>query len=170
MALSLAGVRLFFVIGASPGRRRSLLKPLSHEIFGVAYWIIVQLADDFISLLLVKRSGLEAERLQRGGRAAFFEGVRFSGFEKSPAVAAALNAFDDPKRFDMKPSAPDVSVQAIDRPPRGRRFDLRPSARSQVSSRIDAYKLHATETLKPAVCTENLNPDIAMMKPAKDGV
>jgi hypothetical protein len=39
-----------------------------------------------------------------------------------------------------------------------------------VSSRIDAYKLHATETLKPAVCTENLNPDIAMMKPAKDGV
>src|ERR1700722_2861578 len=112
MAFSVTGVPCFAVISALAGRRRGLLQPLAHEIFGMAYWIIVQLPNDFISLLLVKRTGLEAERLQRSGRAALFQGVSFRGFEKSPAVAEALNAFDDPKRFDVKPSAPDVSVQA----------------------------------------------------------
>src|ERR1700742_775304 len=109
MVFSLTGVPRF---SASAGRRRSLLKPLSHEIFGVAHWIIVQLPNHFISLLLEKWTGLEAERLQRSGRAAFFQGVGFCCFEKPSPVATALNAFDDPKCFDMKPSAPDVSVQA----------------------------------------------------------
>jgi hypothetical protein len=134
------------------GRRRGLLKALSHEVFGMAYWIIVQLPNDLIFLLLVKGRAWKLNVTSEAAVPAFFEGVRFSGFEKSPAVAAELNAFDDPKRFDMKPSAPDVSEQAIDRPPRGRRFDLRPSARSKVSSRIDAYKLHAVQPgIKAAV-------------------
>jgi hypothetical protein len=74
--------------------------------------MVAQLAEAFVTVALVKRTSLEAERVEKGATASSRRRFFLGRTKQARAVTLVAKPLGDPKMPDVKPRAPRVADQS----------------------------------------------------------